>query len=95
MRRRAGAEVAGPACPRLRIEEVGVRVTPDAVEARSTLSLGSQCFTGLAKRRGSMTDIEQLAAAAAVAAMQQYLQQYASNRPLPRLELIEAALAVT
>jgi len=95
LRRRAGAEVAGLACPRLRIEEVGVRVTPDAVEARSTLSLGSLCFTGLAKRRGGVIRIEQLAAAAAVAAMQQYLQQCASNRPLPRLELIDAAIAVT
>lgn len=95
LRRRAGAEVAGPACPRLRIEEVGVSLTPEAVEAGCTLSLGSLSFRGLAKRQGGVNRIEQLAAAAAVAALQQYLKQCSSNRPLPRLELLDAALAVT
>jgi len=95
LRRRAGAEVAGPACPRLRIEEVGVRLTADAVEAGCTLSLGSLSFRGLAKRQGGVNRIEELAAAAAVAALQQYLKQCSSHRPLPRLELIDAALALT
>jgi len=95
LRRRAGAEVAGPACPRLRIEEVGVRLTADAVEAGCTLSLGSLSFRGLAKRQGGVNRIEELAAAAAVAALQQYLKQCSSYRTLPRLELIDAALALT
>ena len=44
----SGLEAAGPAGPRLIIEEVAFRVGTERVEARATLSLGTRSFTGSA-----------------------------------------------
>ncbi|UCC68156.1 MAG: ROK family protein [Armatimonadota bacterium] len=91
----SGSEAAGPAGPRLVIREVGFRVGTEIVEAHTTLAHGSQCFAGSAGGRAGADDIWELAAAASVAALQQYLQQCEADPPTPQVQLLNIATTTT
>ena len=93
----AGLEAAGPACPRLVIEEVGVCVGRDGVEARAVLGAGPLRFRGIASGRSGAPgqSVWELSAAAAVAALQQYLQHYGASQPAPEIRLVDLATATT
>jgi len=90
-------EAAGPATPRLLIHEVGVRLGPQTLEARAVLSAGPHRFTGAATAGAgaSRQDAWQLAAAAAVAAIQQYLHHCTTDPPTPQLHLTHIALTTS
>jgi predicted NBD/HSP70 family sugar kinase len=90
-----GMEAAGPAGPRLIIEEVGFRVGTERVEARATLSLGTRSFTGSAAGPAGADHVWKLAAAASVAALQHYLQQCAVDPPTPQVQLLDIAAITT
>ena len=92
---RASVEAAGPAGPRLVMEEVRLRVAADSREAQVTLSLGSERIHGAAAERGGGSATWQLAAAATVAAIQQCLQQCSADQPTPRVRLADLAAATT
>ena len=87
----ADSEAAGPASPRLLIEEVGFSVGRNTVEAKTILSLGSLRFTGKAVGKNGAVQNWQLAAAASVEAIQDYLQQCLLDSPTPRVQLIQVA----
>jgi glucokinase len=93
--RRASSEAAGPASPRLVIEEVGVGIGPACAEARTTLRLGPQRFTGTATGDGAHHENWQLAAAAAVGALRHCLQQLVTDAEIPHVELVDAAIVTT
>jgi glucokinase len=88
-RLREGQEAAGPACPRLLIEEVSFRLRPDGLGAQVTLALGPHRFTG--HEAGQGQDNWQLAAAAAVKAVQDYLQHCDTALPIAQVRLLSAA----
>jgi len=90
-----GSEAAGPASPRLVIEEVSLRLRPDLVEAHTSLRLGSYRFTGAARGPAGPGQTWQLAAAASVAALQQYLQQCATGPSTPQLQLLDITATST
>lgn len=90
-----GLEAAGPASPRLIIEEVGFCVGTERVEARATLSLGTRSFAGSAAGPAGADHIWKLAAAASVAALQNYLQQCAVDPPTPQIQLVDIAAITT
>ena len=90
-----GMEAAGPAGPRLIIEEVGFRVGTERVEARATLSLGTRSFTGSAAGPAGADHVWKLAAAASVAALQHFLQQCALDPPTPQIQLLDIAAITT
>ncbi len=90
-----GLEAAGPAGPRLVIKEVGFRVGTEHLEARATLGLGAHAFSGSAAGRAGTDHIWKLAAAASVAALQQYLQQCAADPPTPQVQLVDIATLTT
>jgi len=88
-------EAAGPANPRLILEEVTFRLGGKTVEARTMLSLAGQCFCGTAHGEAKQEEMWQLAAAASVAAMQHYLQHNASDPPTPQIYLLNTATHTT
>jgi glucokinase len=88
-RLREGEEAAAPACPRLLIEEVSFRLRPDGLGAQVTLALGPQRFVGTEAGQGQ--DNWQLAAAAAVKAVQDYFQHSDAALPVPQVRLLSAA----
>ncbi len=88
-------EAAGPARPRLIIEEVTSRLGAEQVEVGVTLALGPHRFAGTVGGRAGVHQTWELAAAASVAAMQQYLQQYASDPTTPQVQLLEVAAFTT
>lgn len=93
--RPVSVEAAGPASPRLGLEEVRFRVSADSAEAAVTLAFGSQRFTGRAGGGGSDRPTWKLAAAATVAATQQYLQHTVTDRLAPHIALADLATATT
>ena len=88
-------EAAGPAGPRLIIEEVTLRLGAEEVEVGVTLALGPHRFAGTVGGRAGDHQTWELAAAASVAAMQQYLQQHASDPTTPQVQLLEVAAFTT
>jgi len=86
-----GSEAAGPASPRFIVEALELTVGRDNLEARATLGLNSHCFTGIALGRADVDQPWQLAAAASVDALQQYLQQCATDPPTPQVKLLDIA----
>lgn len=88
-------EAAGPACPRLRLEEVRLSVSANSTEARVTLGLGPHRFTGAAAGHHDGSLAWQLAAAATVTAIQRYLQQSRADHPAPRVQLADLATTTT
>jgi len=90
-----GLEAAGPAGPRLLIEEVSVRIGPGGRECRVALRGGPLQFVGTASSEGTGKGDWGLVAAASVGALQQYLQQCTSCSPTPRIELLDTALTTT
>ncbi len=91
----ASSEAAGPAYPRLIIEEVTSHLGPDGVRVRTALALGHRRFTGLALGRARQQNTWELAAAAAVAAMQQCLQQLNSDPTTPQVQLLDVTAGTT
>ncbi len=85
------SEAAGPAGPRLLIKEVTSHLGPDKIEVNVTLAYGRGCYLASAAGRTGQEQAWQLAAAAAVAAMQQYLQQHASDPSTPQVHLLDVA----
>lgn len=90
-----GSEAAGPAVPRLIIHAVELTVGRDNCEARTTLGLNSHRFIGSAVGRAQFDEPWQLAAAASVDSMQQYLQQSATGPPTPQVKLLDVAALTT
>lgn len=88
-------EAAGPAGPRLIIEEVTSRLGAEEVEVGVTLALGPHRFAGTVGGRVGDHQTWELAAAASVAAMQQYLQQHAPDPTTPQVQLLEVAAFTT
>ncbi len=88
-------EAAGPASPRLTIEEVRAHLGPDRAEVTSTLALGGGRYDGRASAPTRERPIWQLAAAASVAAIQQCLQQTVADLPAPQAHLLDATLFTT
>jgi hypothetical protein len=88
-------EAAGPAGPRLIIEEVTSRLGAEEVEVGVTLALGPHRFAGTVGGRAGDHQTWELAAAASVAAMQQYLQQHASDPTTPQVQLLDVAAFTT
>ncbi|MBN1458645.1 MAG: ROK family protein [Armatimonadetes bacterium] len=88
-------EAAGPANPRLILEEVTFRLGGELVEAQTMLSLAGRCFCGTAHGRAKQHEMWQLAAAASVAAMQHYLQHNASDPTTPQIFLLDTATHTT
>jgi glucokinase len=88
-------EAAGPASPRLTVEGVNLRVSHDSVEAEVILTEDSRRFTGHLASKGGAQTTWHLAAAAAVKALQHYLQQSTTDQPAPRIELLDLATAAT
>lgn len=88
-------EAAGPASPRLALCALTSLVTTDRVEVTAVLHSGSLRFRGTAAGRPSHNRRWQLAAAATVAAMQQYLQQCATDPSTPQLQLADTASITT
>ncbi len=88
-------EAAGPADPRLIIEEVSSRLGAEGLEARVTLALGQHRFVGTAAGSTGQHRVWELAAAASVAAMQQCLQQLASDPTTPQVQLLDTAAHTT
>jgi hypothetical protein len=84
-------EAAGSACPRLLIEEVSFSLRPQGLGAQVTLALGPHRFVG--NEAGQGEDNWQLAAAAAVKAVQDYLQHCDTAPPIPQVHLLSAATA--
>ncbi len=91
----ASSEAAGPAGPRLVIEEVTCRLHPAADEVRATLALGRQRFLGTAAGRAGEQKTWELAAAASVVAMQQCLQQLTSGPATPQVQLLDVVAQTT
>ncbi len=89
------SEAAGPAGPRLLIQEVTSHLGPDSLEVTVTLALGRDCYLASAAGRAGLDQAWQLAAAAAVAAMQQYLHQHASGPTTPQVQLLDVAALKT
>ncbi len=90
-----GSEAAGPASPRLAIEEVGFRIGADGVEAHARLACGPHCFTGTATGAIGAGQTWKLAAAASVAALQQCLQQCGADPPTPQITLLYVTASTT
>jgi len=88
-------EAAGPARPRLIIEEVTSRLNAEELEVAVTLALGPHRFAGTVGGRAGHDRTWELAAAASVAAMQQYLQQHASDPTTPQVQLLDVAAFTT
>ena len=95
MPRPVSVEAAGPASPRLTLEEVTFRVTAGSAEAAVTLSLGSERFTGRAQGRSDDRLTWKIAAAATVAAIQHYLQQTVTDPPALYVTLVDLATGTT
>lgn len=91
----ASLEAAGPAGPRLIIEEVTSRLGAEEVEVRTALALGQHRFVGTAAGSTGQHRVWELAAAASVAAMQQCLQQLASDPTTPQVQLLDTAAHTT
>ena len=88
-------EAAGPAGPRLRLEEVGTRTGPDFAEVEVALTLSGHRFAGRVRREGANQEAWRIAAAASVGAIQQYLQQRHLAGPTPRVQLLDTTLQTT
>ncbi len=93
--RLVGMEAAGPASPRLLMEEVRFGVSHDSVEVAVTLSRGSLRFTGIRADKGGSQPTWQLAAAATVDSIQQHLQHSTTAQPAPQVQLLDIATAIT
>jgi len=89
------SEAAGPAGPRLLIHEITSHLGPDSIEVTVTLALGCARFTGSAAGQAGPDPAWQLSAAAAVAAMQQYLQQHVSGPSTPQVQLLNVSVLTT
>ena len=90
-----GMEAAGPASPRLSVEEVRFGVSHDSVEVAVTLSRGSLRFTGIRADKGGSQPTWQLAAAATVDSIQQHLQHSTTAQPAPQIQLLDIATTTT
>jgi len=88
-------EAAGPAGPRLTIEEVRFRFGSEEVEVSTTLALGRNQFRATVSARLGETEIWELAAAASVDAMQQYLQQQRLAPATPQVQMLNVAIHKT
>lgn len=88
-------EAAGPASPRLIMEEVTFRLDSDGIRASVRLARGQQRFEGTAAGRAERGNTWKLAAAASVAAMQQCLQQVNSGPATPQVQLLDVATHTT
>lgn len=82
-------EAAGPASPRPIIEEVNTHLGDGEAEVTITLALGRQRFTGSAAGRAGEPKTWELAAAAAAAAIQQYLHHLSLDPSTPQVQLLD------
>jgi len=88
-------EAAGPASPRLIIEEVRTHLGHEEAEVTSTLALGRDRFTGSAACRAGERPIWELAAAASVAAIQHYLKHRSTDPSTPQVQLLDVVAFTT
>ncbi|MFB3882404.1 MAG: ROK family protein [Armatimonadota bacterium] len=85
----ASLEAAGPASPRLTIEEVSTHLGRHRAEAMTVLAVGEQRFVGKAASDDGRCPWE-LSATAAAAALQQYLQHLFVGPFTPQVQLLDA-----
>jgi glucokinase len=88
-------EAAGPASPRLIIEEVKTHLGDGEAEVTITLALGPQRFIGSAAGRAGERQAWELAAAASAAAIQQYLHHLSLDPSTPQVQLLDIVAFAT